>query len=219
MDRTHSAGLMFSRRMLFRAGAIAYVALAAWADVVHWRSSHGMLGTQARTGASEAVVVLGFRNHAPRANFVNRYRVRAGIRSLSLRGESVLVLCGGAVAGAIPEAELMQRYARDELGYTGQILLDTTSASTLQNIENAIGLIEQADAIKIVSNSPHAEVAREHLWQLRPDLGERLIRGEEHRFGEILPIKIVAALRAVWYRCQQRLTRGSLPRTVPMTHR
>lgn len=50
--------------------------------------------------ALDAVVVLGYRNRGARANYINRYRVRAGLRSLDpATDDSVLVLCGGTVAG------------------------------------------------------------------------------------------------------------------------
>ncbi|MGO2521445.1 MAG: YdcF family protein [Microbacterium sp.] len=189
------------------AGAALFAAFAVWAEIAHWRSSKRMLGTDAPAGNSEAVVVLGYGNRGERANYVNRYRVRAGIRSLNRTADSVLVLCGGTVEGDIAEAVIMERYARDELGYTGLIVQEPQSRSTWQNIENAIVLIEHADAIKIVSNSPHAEVAREYLWQQRPDLAERLVRADEHRFGEIILMKIGATLRALLFRLQQRRAR------------
>lgn len=198
-------GLRLRRKLfrLLRVGAVLYAALAVWAEVAHWRSSNRMLGTQARAGGSEAVIVLGFRNRGPTANMINRYRVRAGIRSLSRTSDGVLVLCGGSVAGDVPEAVLMEKYARDVLEYTGRILLDVDSRSTWQNIENSIPFIANVDRVKIISNSQHAEVAREHLWAQRPDLAERLVRGDEHRFGEIVPIKIAATLRALWYRWRE----------------
>ena len=126
--------------------------------------------------------------------------MRAGVRSIDRTADSVLVLCGGTVHSEVPEAELMERFAREELDYSGRIVQEPDSRSTWQNIENAIPLIEHADAIKIVSNSPHAEIAREYLWEQRPDLAERLVRADEHRFGEIVPMKIGAALRAVLHR-------------------
>lgn len=153
---------------------------------------------------TEAVVVLGYGNRGDRANYVNRYRVRAGIRSIDRGADTTVVMCGGTVEGDIPEAVIMQRYAREELEYTGRMLLETRSRSTWENIENAIPMIEHADVIKIVSNSPHAEVAREYLRQQRPDLAERLVRADEHRFGEIVPMKIGAALRLVLFRWQHR---------------
>ncbi len=197
-------------RRLFWTGFATYTAFAAWAEYVHWRSSWRMLGTRApaddaaAAGRTEAVVVLGYGNSGERANFVNRYRVRAGIRSLDRGADSILVMCGGTVEGDVPEAEIMRRYAREELDYTGRVVLEPESRSTWENIENAIPMIEDADAIKIVSNSPHAEVGREYLWQQRPDLAERLVRADEHRFGEIVPMKIGAALRLLLFRWQHR---------------
>ncbi|MGP6171563.1 YdcF family protein [Microbacterium sp. A196] len=195
-------------RRLFWAGFAAYAAFATWAELVHWRSSYLMLGPHALdrslAAGTEAVVVLGYGNHEERANFINRYRVRAGIRSLNRTADSTLIFSGGTVEGDTPEAVVMERFAREELGYTGRILLETESRSTWENIENVIPMIEQADAIKIVSNSPHAEVAREYLWQQRPDLAERLVRADEHRFGEIVPMKIGASLRLLLFRWQHR---------------
>jgi uncharacterized SAM-binding protein YcdF (DUF218 family) len=126
--------------------------------------------------SSEAVVVLGFRNRGRRANVVNRWRVRLGLRARQPElGPSRLVLCGGAVASVVPEADLMARYAREELGYTGPLVTETQSRSTWENIQNAIPLIEAADHIKIVSNFWHTPKARGYLKQLRPDLAARLI--------------------------------------------
>lgn len=214
-------------------------------------------------GVGKAVVVLGFANRGVRANFVNRYRVRAGLRSLGTRGRrgsklrplesdglraaasrrastvrrespirqssgdvsvsqsravfagasvarivrpsavsdiarasaaaEVLVLCGGAVSGPVPEAEAMENYARAR-GYTGPIRLDRESRSTLQNIENAIPLIEDAASVAIVSNSVHALKGRILLRELRPDLADRLVRGADYRFGEQILVKPIAAV-------------------------
>ena len=132
--------------------------------------------------SSEAVVVLGFRNRGRRANIVNRWRVRLGLRARQPElGPSRLVLCGGPVASVVPEADLMARYAREERGYTGPLVTETQSRSTWENIQNAIPLIEAADHIKIVSNFWHTPKARRYLKQLRPDLVPRLITARSHR--------------------------------------
>lgn len=220
-------------------------------------------GAGVEAGVGKAVVVLGFANRGVRANFVNRYRVRAGLRSLGTRGRrgsklrplesdglraaasrrastvrrespirqssgdvsvsqsravfagasvarivrpsavsdiarasaaaEVLVLCGGAVSGPVPEAEAMENYARAR-GYTGPIRLDRESRSTLQNIENAIPLIEDAASVAIVSNSVHALKGRILLRELRPDIADRLVRGADYRFGEQILVKPIAAV-------------------------
>jgi hypothetical protein len=84
----------------------------------------------------------------------------------------------------MPEAEVMARYAR-ESGYTGELVTETGSRSTWENIENAIPLIEDADRIKIVSNAWHAAKGRHYLWQLRPDLAERLVPVRGRRPGAL----------------------------------
>lgn len=181
------------------AAASGLIALVGWAEVIHWRASWRRLGQVVGIDGSEVVVVLGVRNRGARANYLNRYRVRAGVRSMSPTApDSVLVLCGGAVAGTETEADLMARYARDELGYDGPLRLDRDSHSTWENIGNAIPLIENADVIKIVSNSLHAEKARAYLWKRRPDLAHRLQRGEDYRLAEITLAKVFLSLRHAW---------------------
>ncbi|MGW7534454.1 YdcF family protein [Amycolatopsis sp. NPDC054798] len=176
------------------------VLLFGWAEWEHWRSSRRGMGTRPGTaGTGEAVVVLGYRNGGPRANFVNRWRVRAAVRSQA-PGQSRLVLCGGAVGGPVPEAALMARYARSR-GYRGEVVLETESRSTWENVLGAAPLIEDADRIKIVSNSLHAEKARHYLRRHRPDLAERLVPAKDYRFGELLMVKPVLAVlgkRKLW---------------------
>ncbi|OAP87076.1 hypothetical protein A4H34_03950 [Peptidiphaga gingivicola] len=116
----------------------------------------------------------------------------SGIAHASAAAE-VLVLCGGAVSGPVPEAEVMESYARAR-GYEGPIRLDRESRSTLQNIENAIPLIEDAASVAIVSNSVHALKGRILLRGLRPDLADRLVRGADYRFGEQILVKPIAAV-------------------------
>ncbi|GAA4172697.1 YdcF family protein [Gryllotalpicola koreensis] len=171
------------------------------AEVLHWRASRSELGGGARGDGTEAVVVLGYRNRGGRANRVNRWRVRAGIRSFDPAArERLLVLCGGSVGGSVPEAELMAAYAR-ELGYVGLITRERASRTTWENVENAMVLIEGAATIKIVSNSLHAAKARGYLRQLRPDLASRLARADDYRFGEqwwLKPAAVIIDLRHSW---------------------
>lgn len=165
-----------------------------WGELVNWRSSWRLVGTAPCDGASEAVVVLGFRNTGERANAVNRWRVRAGLRSQDPRAAtSCLVLCGGGRPGHKTEAALMADYARRVRGYRGELRLEELSRSTWENIEYAAPLLEDAERIKIVSNPMHAERGRLYLLRQRPDLAARVVRGAEYRFGEWMPLKPVAA--------------------------
>ncbi len=88
----------------------------------------------------------------------------------------------------------MARYARDRRDYRGELVTETASRSTWENIQNVIPYVEDAGRIKIVSNSLHAEKGRAYLWKLRPDLAERLAKAEEYRFGELILLKPLMAL-------------------------
>jgi uncharacterized SAM-binding protein YcdF (DUF218 family) len=182
---------------LFVVIVVVLAAVLLWGELEHWRSSRRRLGTRpGRSGSGEAVVVLGYRNRGSRANIVNRWRVRAGLRSRQPElGPSLVVFCGGSGGGGgVPEADVMARYARAGQGYIGELVTEPDSRSTWENIQNAIPLIEDADRIKIVSNSLHAEKGRLYLWQRRPDLAERLVPAADYRFGELIIIKPALAV-------------------------
>lgn len=208
------------------AGAVGLAAVLAWGEAMHWRASwRGLRPGDAAGGAPreaagnaggrEAVLVLGYQNRGIRANYVNRYRVHAGLRSLGPARASTLLFAGGCVAGDVPEAVLMQRYARDRLGYSAPIRLETRSTTTWQNIQRASPLIEDADAIKIVSNPLHAEKAREYLWLQRPDLAQRLVRARDYRFGELIAVKPVMAMIGLVKLRRLRIAAGATPHGVP----
>ncbi|CUU56417.1 DUF218 domain-containing protein [Parafrankia irregularis] len=192
---------MNAARTRLGGACLLVVGVLGWGELEHWRASRRQLGTTTPdhpglgcvTGAGEVVVVLGFRNRSERINAVNRWRVRAGLRSLE-GAKSRLVLAGGPVGGPRAEADLMADYARDTRGYHGPLSVETTSRSTWENISNIIPLLEDADRIKIVSDSLHAERARGYLWRQRPDLAARLVRGGDHRFGEYSLLKPALAL-------------------------
>lgn len=181
------------RRFVFSMIVALAGGILLWSEFVHWRASKRALRAGGSHPGIEAVIVLGVKNRREHANYLNRYRVRAALRSQTTTGESVLTICGGAVGGATSEAELMAHYATDSRGYEGAVRLDRESLSTWANVANAVPLIENAGVIKIVSNSMHAERAREYLWKMRPDLAHRLVRGDDYRFGEILWLEPVLA--------------------------
>ncbi|GAA0966118.1 YdcF family protein [Frigoribacterium faeni] len=176
-------------------GALA--AVLAWSDWVHWRAHRRGPRRRGSTPGRQAVVVLGCRNRGARANLLNRHRVRVALRSIDpAASETVLVFSGGGVGSDVPEADLLLRHAR-ELGYTGPVELDRTSTTTWQNIENTVPLLRGFDTIAIASNSLHAEKARLYLARQAPDLAARLVGAEDHRPGEILFVKPVAAVRGL----------------------
>ncbi|WP_280345379.1 YdcF family protein [Nocardia neocaledoniensis] len=167
-----------------------------WGEWANWRASRRGVGPG--VDGSEAVVVLGYRNPGPAANAMNRWRVRAGLRSIdTAASRSRLVLCGGAVAGPVPEAALMADYATRERGYRGELVCEDASRSTWENIAFAIPFLKDVDRIKIVSLPTHAATARAYLAEQAPELATRLVPGREYRFGEWLPLKPVFALYGV----------------------
>jgi hypothetical protein len=186
-------------------GLLGVLAALAWGELEHWLASRRGFGPAPTDEGLLAVVVLGYGDRGPRANFVNRYRVRAALRTVdAARGApTVLVVCGGPVHSAIPEADLLADHAR-ELGYRGPIRYDRESRTTFENIDDAVPLVEDAVRIAVVSNSLHAERARARLRAVRPDLGARLVRAEEHRFGELTLVKPWAAYRDLRLRAEQR---------------
>lgn len=175
------------------------LAVLGWGEWAHWRASYRRLGTtSANTAGREIVVALGFKNRGATANRINRFRVRAALRSVNdTAASSLIIFSGGAVASDVPEAELMAQYARQR-GFTGQLVTETASQSTWENIQNVVGLLGDADQIKIVSNGLHAEKARAFLAQQRPEIARRLVKANEYRFGELIfdkPILAAAGLR------------------------
>lgn len=185
-------------RAVLAAGAVGIVGVLGASEWLHWRASGRRLGTPPAEPGRQAILVLGSRNRGNRANYLNRYRVRVALRSIDPRAtETVLIFSGGPVGSNVPEADLLLRYARDELGYGGPYLLEGDSETTWANVENSLDLLLGFDTIVVASNSIHAERVRAYLWKLRPDLGRRLVRVRDYRFGELLFIKPVAAVRGV----------------------
>ncbi len=186
---------------------MAGVVALAWGEWLNRRWSRTLVGNGwGASGAgpgtgTEAVVVLGFRNPQPTANVINRWRVRAGMRSITAGDgarETRLIFSGGAIGSGAAEARLMADYAKSELGYDGTVLLEDRSATTWENIENVIPLIEDVDRIKIVSQPAHALKARAYLRRQRPDLAQRLVNAADYRSGEWMLVKPLLALYGLW---------------------
>lgn len=177
---------------------MAGAAALAWGEWLNWRWSRTLVRNG--EGAAEAVVVLGFRNPQASANVINRWRVRAGIRSIatdSAHGTRV-IFSGGATSGGASEARVMADYAKSVLGFDGTVLLEEQSATTWENITNVIPLLEDVDHIKIASQPAHALKARAYLRRQRPDLAEKLVRADDYRPGEWVVVKPLFAVYGLW---------------------
>jgi len=173
----------------------AVVAVLAWSELLNRRWSRALVSEPA--GQTQAVVVLGFRNPGPAANAVNRWRVRAGLRSVDPAARSRLVLSGGATTSGRTEARVLADHAAG-LGYDGPLVLEEESRTTWENVARVLPLVEDADRITIVSQPAHALKARVYVARQRPDLVGRLTRGADHRWGEWLPLKPALAAYGLW---------------------
>ncbi|MFD9435740.1 YdcF family protein [Streptomyces sp. NPDC060002] len=178
--------------------AIAGVAALAWGEWLNWRWSRALVGNSG--GAVEAVVVLGYRNPQETANFINRRRVEAGLRSIvaDRAHDTRVIFSGGATSGGAAEARLMADHARSVLGFEGAVLLEDRSGTTWENITNVIPMLENVDRIKIASQPAHALKARAYLRRQRPDLAEKLVRAGDYRPGEWTVLKPLLALYGLW---------------------
>src|SRR5699024_2228519 len=85
------------------AGGLA--AVAAFGALPDLGSSRGRLGAlRTAAGRDQLLVVPGYRSPGRRANGLNHFRVRAGLRSIDPAARSALMIfCGGPVAGPVPE--------------------------------------------------------------------------------------------------------------------
>ncbi|MFD9637377.1 YdcF family protein [Streptomyces violascens] len=182
-----------------RAGlTTAGVAALAWGEWLNWRWSRALVGNSG--GAVEAVVVLGYRNPRTTPNFINRWRVRAGIRSAATDSarDTRVIFSGGATSSRQAEAQLMADFAKSVLAFDGTVLLEDQSRTTWENIAHVIPLLEDVDRIKIVSQPAHALKARAYLRRQRPDLAERLVRADDYRPCEWILVKPLLALYGLW---------------------
>ena len=181
------------------------VVALGWGEWLNWRWSRALVGNSG--GDSEVVVVLGYRNPQVTANVVNRWRVRAGLRSIADNGRDTRVIfSGGAVGTDATEAQLMADYATSILEFDGTVVLEEDSRTTWENVTNVIPLLEDVDRIKIVSQPAHALKARAYLRRQRPDLADRLVPADDYRLGEWLIVKPLLALYGLW--TLRRVTNG-----------
>ena len=184
------------RLLALTSAAVGALAVLASSELLNRRWSRTLVSEPA--GETQAVVVLGFRNPGPAANVVNRWRVRAGLRSLDPAARTRLVLSGGATTSGRTEARVLADHAVAVLGYDGPLVLEEESRTTWENVARVLPLVEDADRITIVSQPAHALKARVYVARQRPDLVGRLTRGADHRWGEWLLLKPALAAYGAW---------------------
>ncbi|MFG2497551.1 YdcF family protein [Streptomyces sp. NPDC048441] len=181
-------------------------AALAWGEWLNRRWSRTLVGNRDGVlvgnvdGASEAVVVPGYRNPHAVINVINRWRVRAGLRSIAAdRAHDTRVIFSGGATGSGPaEAQLMADYAKSAFGFDGHVLIEDQSRTTWENVTNVIPLLEGVDRIKIASQPAHALKVRVYVRRQRPDLAERLVPAGDYRLGEWILLKPLLALYGLW---------------------
>lgn len=154
------------------AGALAASVLVAVGSVVNRVAARRSLGANPAPGRT-VVVVLGFRNAGTRINAVNRWRARAGVATAEALDADLVVFSGGGPGGAV-EADLLAREAL-RAGLRRPTVRERTSRTTRENLAFSVDHLETATRIALVSNPLHAQRARAHLRDLRPDLADRLV--------------------------------------------
>lgn len=179
------------------------------ADVLHARAAQRGHGTRdlAHDATNGYVVLLGSANRGPHINMINRWRSRIAVRS-ARRHPGVTIICsGGPVRGSVAEAELLHRYLRSSLGWSGRIIVEDESRTTWENVRNVAPLLVDADWIIFASNSLHAERARAYLRRQQPELAARLVPGRDHRWGEMAALKPMFAAVGLWKLARSRAFR------------
>lgn len=116
------------------------------------------------------------------------------LRSVPMDTVTTIITSGGAVRGHVAEATLLSRYLRMVLEWRGELREEAASRSTWENIRKVLPELDDPAWIMVVSNSLHAEKARIYLRRQRPDLADRLIPADDHRFGELVLLKPILAV-------------------------
>jgi vancomycin permeability regulator SanA len=168
-----------------------------WGELVTWRASRQYLPRSAPvpTSSAKTIAVLGYptaKDGSP--SLVQRYRVRVALRDY--RDGDTMIFCGGVTrAGVRSEAAAMADYAVRKGVPMGAVVLEDRSQSTWQNVEYMRPLVGPGPVV-IASNTFHARRARAYAWRQDHALANRLRRGSDYRFGELLLLKPLLAIYA-----------------------
>ncbi len=192
-------------------------------EIVHWRASRRHLPPPDRRPpvtplnepdhtdhAVEALIVLGFSATAATLHPMARWRCAIAARTRDPRRRGIVVFSGRG-RSRLAEAEMMSTYACDVLGLPrDEVLVESTSMTTWENLVHSLPLVEDAEVIRVVSAPVHAARARRYVHELRPDLAARLAPADDYRFGEHLWMK-VECVAYEWLLAARQLLVGADP--------
>lgn len=167
--------------------------LFGWAEWTTWRASRDALARGATNPRhvipGECVLVLGCPYPV-----LYRWRVRIAVRSTD-PGTAQFVFSGGAVRTTVAEAQMMADYAVHELGVPPRnVIIEDQSRTTVENIRLSAPHMADSPAIKIASDTFHAQRARHILHAESPYLARKLVRAADYRPGEWGPMHIAAVV-------------------------
>ena len=142
-----------------------------------------------------AIIVLGFPSRRNgRLHAIQKWRTEIGVRSRSDPEEHVLMSTGGrSRRNLAPEAETMASYAQRPHVPGDQLLLESTSANTWQNLGLTLPTAASFDMIVIASDPLHAARARRYVVAQQSGLVDRLVFADDYRFLEEWWLKIPTA--------------------------
>lgn len=194
-----------ARLMRWGVGSAAalVVSVLAWGELVHWRSWARSRTLPAPPPESAgAVIVLGFANRGRSINTVNRWRAAIAVRTAERSrrsGSVVTIICsGGAVAGSVAEAILLRDFLTAERGWSGTIVVETSSTSTWENVRNTLPLVIGLDWISFASNGLHAEKACRYYRAQATSESPLLVHSQNYHLGEALVLKPIFAAVGLW---------------------
>ncbi|WP_404371978.1 YdcF family protein [Kytococcus sedentarius] len=157
-------------------------------------------GPDGRPAGRLGMVVLGRPSGVGGAvHGLQHLRVLAAVRTAAAHPGPVRAVFTGwagtrTTDGDRSEAAVMADHAQ-RLGLRAEeVLLEEESSTTYENVRNALPLVEDCEHIALVSNACHALRGRRHVQQLRPDLAERLVRADDHRWFEAPGVALRSAV-------------------------
>lgn len=120
-----------------------------------------LLSNKKRCSNYDVLICLGYVLKNNQMNDTLRYRLNLLTEKAKLYPAAKIILCGGlSESNTITEAELMEKYLLEKGIDSSKIIKEDSSATTIENIENARVFLNNNDNILLISSSYHCLRAR-----------------------------------------------------------